>query len=96
MFKNYIKIQIHILLCLTITTLTKADAKAQLDLPPIPIPSPQPQIIYNGIPVTTPAQALADRDRDQRFGPPYTGDLSNDDGSDDFRVSKGNIFIYFL
>ena len=96
MFKNYIKIQIHILLCLTVPTLMKANAKAQLDLPPIPIPSPQPQIIYNGIPVTTPAQALADRNRDQRFGPPYTEDLSNDDGSDDFRVSKKKFPFFFV
>lgn len=65
----------------------KAQAKAQLDLPPLTNPSPQPEIFYNGYTVTTPAQALADVNRAQRFGPPYSEDQNNDDGSDDFRVS---------
>jgi len=66
------------------------------------LPTPQPEIFYNGYTpnvATTPAQLRADRDRSQRYGPPYTddggrggggdtgvGSSSSDDGLDDFRV----------
>jgi len=60
--------------------------------PQLNLPTPQPEVFYNGYTpnvATTPAQLRADRDRDQRYGPPYSdqGRTGNtDDGLDDFRV----------
>lgn len=65
----------------------------------LPLPTPQPEIFYNGYTpnvATTPAQMRADRDRSQRYGPPYADEggagagaasgAGTDDGLDDFRV----------
>ncbi|EDV58611.2 uncharacterized protein Dere_GG23898 [Drosophila erecta] len=73
-------------LCLS---LTLSFASPQLNLP-----TPQPEVFYNGYTpnvATTPAQLRADRDRDQRYGPPYSdagrgGGI--DDGLDDFRFGQ--------
>ncbi|BFF94124.1 angiotensin-converting enzyme [Drosophila madeirensis] len=66
--------------------------------PQLNLPTPQPEIFYNGYTpnvATTPAQLRADRNRDQRYGPPYAdeggggGSAGNaDDGSDDFRYGQ--------
>jgi len=64
--------------------------------PQLNLPTPQPEVFYNGYTpnvATTPAQLRADRDRDQRYGPPYSdqGRSGNtDDGLDDFRVGVAN------
>lgn len=86
MFHKHLSFLLCVIWTLYSPVLSKAQAKAQLDLPPLP--SPQPEIYYNGYTATTPAQGIADRDRDQRFGPPYSELLSADDGSDDYRVSS--------
>ncbi|ALC39612.1 Ance-3, partial [Drosophila busckii] len=66
-----------------------------LAVPQLNLPTPQPEIYYNGSPniATTPAQLRADRDRSQRYGPPYSEDgagrgSSSDDGLDDFRYGQ--------
>ncbi|EDW03231.1 angiotensin-converting enzyme [Drosophila grimshawi] len=65
--------------------------------PQLNLPTPQPEIFYNGYTpnvATTPSQLKADRDRSQRYGPPYSGDGgrsgsgSSDDGFDDFRYGQ--------
>ncbi|XP_034471564.1 angiotensin-converting enzyme [Drosophila innubila] len=72
--------------------------------PQLNLPTPQPEIFYNGYTpnvATTPAQLRADRDRSQRYGPPYAddgggggggdtgvGSSSSDDGLDDFRYGQ--------
>ncbi|XP_017002897.2 angiotensin-converting enzyme [Drosophila takahashii] len=62
--------------------------------PQLNLPTPQPEVFYNGYTpnvATTPAQLRADRDRDQRYGPPYSdaGRSGNtDDGLDDFRYGQ--------
>ncbi|XP_017858946.1 PREDICTED: angiotensin-converting enzyme [Drosophila arizonae] len=62
--------------------------------PQLNLPTPQPEIFYNGYTpnvATTPAQLRADRDRSQRYGPPYAeneGGTSIDDGLDDFRYGQ--------
>lgn len=77
------------IICSTLWSLSRAN-------PQLNLPTPQPEIFYNGYTpnvATTPAQLRADRDRSQRFGPPYTDDgaggsgTNSDDGLDDFRVS---------
>lgn len=82
----------HCLFIICSTLWSMGHANPQLNLP-----TPQPEIFYNGYTpnvATTPAQLIADRDRSQRYGPPYseTGDgssgSSSDDGLDDFRVSN--------
>ncbi|KMY90188.1 angiotensin-converting enzyme [Drosophila simulans] len=75
-------------LCLSLS-LTLSSASPQLNLP-----TPQPEVFYNGYTpnvATTPAQLRADRDRDQRYGPPYSdagGGGNTDDGLDDFRFGQ--------
>uniref|UniRef100_A0A1I8QEP7 Angiotensin-converting enzyme n=1 Tax=Stomoxys calcitrans TaxID=35570 RepID=A0A1I8QEP7_STOCA len=84
MFHKYLKSLLCVIWTLYSPVLGKAQARAQLELPPLP--TARPEVYYNGYTVqTTPAQALGDLDRDQRFGPPYAEDSSADDGSDDFR-----------
>ncbi|EDW57559.1 angiotensin-converting enzyme [Drosophila virilis] len=78
------------IICSTLWSLTRAS-------PQLNLPTPQPEIFYNGYTpnvATTPAQLRADRDRSQRFGPPYTDDgaggsgSNSDDGLDDFRYGQ--------
>eukprot|EP00099_Drosophila_melanogaster_P000803 NP_001033904.1 Ance-3, isoform B [Drosophila melanogaster] len=75
-------------LCLSLS-LTLSTGSPQLNLP-----TPQPEVFYNGYTpnvATTPAQLRADRDRDQRYGPPYSdagGGGNTDDGLDDFRFGQ--------
>ncbi|KRF98313.1 uncharacterized protein Dwil_GK27248 [Drosophila willistoni] len=65
--------------------------------PQLNLPTPQPEVFYNGYTpnvATTPAQVRADRDRDQRYGPPYADEGgggaggNSDDGLDDFRYGQ--------
>ncbi|KAH8273874.1 hypothetical protein KR044_002450 [Drosophila immigrans] len=86
-----------IIMCSTMWTLGLVCGNPQLQLP-----TPQPEIFYNGYTpnvATTPAQLRADRDRSQRYGPPYADDggggggigssgSSSDDGLDDFRYGQ--------
>ncbi|XP_001962761.3 angiotensin-converting enzyme [Drosophila ananassae] len=64
--------------------------------PQLNLPTPRPEVFYNGYTpnvATTPAQLRADRDRDQRYGPPYSdegGGANVDDGLDDFRFGQTN------
>lgn len=93
MFHKYLKT----LLCViwTLYSPVLSTAHAQLELPPLP--TPRPEIYYNGYTAsTTPAQALGDLDRDQRFGPPYGDDANGEDGSDDFRVSCGERTMIYI
>lgn len=68
--------------------------------PQLNLPTPQPEVFYNGYTpnvATTPAQLRADRDRDQRYGPPYAdagGGGNTDDGLDDFRVGVAILSEY--
>uniref|UniRef100_A0A6P4FWL6 Angiotensin-converting enzyme n=1 Tax=Drosophila rhopaloa TaxID=1041015 RepID=A0A6P4FWL6_DRORH len=81
---------VSVLSCLCLS-LSLSRANPQLNLP-----TPQPEVFYNGYTpnvATTPAQLRADRDRDQRYGPPYSdeGRAGNtDDGLDDFRYGQTN------
>lgn len=82
---------LYIVVCSTIASLGLGDPQLNL-----PLPTPQPEIFYNGYTpnvATTPAQLRADRDRSQRYGPPYADErgageaaAGSDDGLDDFRV----------
>ncbi|XP_037815729.1 angiotensin-converting enzyme [Lucilia sericata] len=83
MFHKHLKTLLCVLWCLYNPVISKAQAKAQLDLPPLT--NTQPDVYYNAYTVTTQPQALVDKDRAQRFGPPYSEDQNSDDGSDDFR-----------
>lgn len=80
-------------LCLSLS-LTLSTGSPQLNLP-----TPQPEVFYNGYTpnvATTPAQLRADRDRDQRYGPPYSdagGGGNTDDGLDDFRVGVAHLSL---
>ncbi|KAH8279897.1 hypothetical protein KR054_010281 [Drosophila jambulina] len=62
--------------------------------PQLNLPTPQPEVFYNGYTpnvATTPAQLRADRDRDQRYGPPYAdagGGGNTNDALDDFRYGQ--------
>ncbi|XP_020810370.1 angiotensin-converting enzyme [Drosophila serrata] len=75
-------------LCLALS-LTLSQCDPQLNLP-----TPQPEVFYNGYTpnvATTPAQLRADRDRDQRYGPPYSdagGGGNTNDALDDFRYGQ--------
>ncbi|KAH8393573.1 hypothetical protein KR200_005006 [Drosophila serrata] len=75
-------------LCLGLS-LTLSQCDPQLNLP-----TPQPEVFYNGYTpnvATTPAQLRADRDRDQRYGPPYSdagGGGNTNDALDDFRYGQ--------